>query len=104
MKLANTLPLTSTNILDEYPYPRPKGIPDNWVIHPHNNPNISLISKNDEKTGKKWIPNIRENWINPEALKDVCKRIGCDGVKGHDRKPNSYHVDECNERVEENKD
>ena len=31
MKLVNTLPLASTNTLDEYPYPRPKGIPDNWV-------------------------------------------------------------------------
>ena len=98
MKLANSLPLVSVNTLDEYPYPRPKGIPDNWVINPHNNPDVESISA--EVKGKKY-PYVRENWINPDALKDVCKRMNCGGTEGHDRKPNSYYADE---RVEESED
>ena len=81
---------------------RPKGIPDNWVINPHNNPDISLIGKIDKKSGKVWIPHQRENWINPEALKDVCKRMNCDGIKGHDRKTNAYYIQQAAEKAKSN--
>ena len=62
----------------------PEMIPRDWVVNPHNNPDISLIGKIDKRTGKKWTPSIRENWISPESLKKICPDCN------HERKTNAY--------------
>ena len=67
----------------------PKDIPENWVVNPHNNPDISMIGKADERTGKKWIPGIRENWISPEALEKICP--GCK----HKRETNEFYSNQA---------
>ena len=58
---------------------KPKGIPDDWVVNPHNNPDIQYV-----KTSK--TPLIRENWISPEALEKICP--GCT----HTRMTNAYYL------------
>ena len=63
---------------------KPKGIPDDWVVNPHNNPDIQYV-----KTSK--IPLIRENWISPQALQKLCSKKGCD-QSTHTRLPNSHYL------------
>lgn len=68
----------------------PEMIPRDWVVNPHNNPDISLISKIDKRTGKKWTPSIRENWISPESLKKICPDCN------HERKTNACYLTSAN--------
>ena len=65
---------------------RPKGIPSDWVVNPHNNPDIQYV-----KTSK--TPLIRENWISPQALQKLCSKRGCD-QSTHDRLPNSHYLEQ----------
>ena len=65
---------------------KPDGIPNNWVVNPHNNPDIEHV-----KTSK--TPLIRENWISPQALQKLCSKIGCDQTT-HNRLPNSHYRDQ----------
>ena len=58
---------------------RPNGVPENWIVNPHNNADIKYV-----QTSKK--PLIRENWISPEALEKICP--GCT----HTRMTNEYYI------------
>ena len=65
---------------------RPNGIPENWVVNPHNNPDIEYV-----KTSKR--PLIRENWISPEALEKICPRCT------HSRMTNAYYIKNKSEQI-----
>ena len=58
---------------------RPNGVPENWIVNPHNNPDVQYV-----QTSK--TPLIRENWISPEALEKICP--GCT----HTRMTNAYYL------------
>ena len=65
---------------------RPKGIPSDWVVNPHNNPDIQYV-----KTSK--TPLITQNWISPQALQKLCSKKGCD-QSTHARLPNSHYLNQ----------
>ena len=65
---------------------RPNGVPENWIVNPHNNPDIEYV-----KTSKR--PLIRENWISPEALEKICP--GCT----HSRMTNAYYIKNKSEQI-----
>ena len=69
---------------------RPNGVPENWIVNPHNNPDISMIGK-EMGTSQKWIPDIRENWISPSALDEICPEPK-DGKCPHTRETNAYYL------------
>ena len=70
---------------------KPSRIPNDWVVNPHNNPDVESIGK--VINGQKWIPHIRENWISPQALQKLCSKIGCDQTT-HNRLPNSHYLEQ----------
>ena len=72
---------------------RPERIPENWVVNPINNIDISFItSANKDKI------HTRENWVNPEALIEILEKK-YKGIPEKDipvikeRNTNQYYLD-----------
>jgi len=74
----------------------PKGIPENWVVNPHNNRAVdaivTIVKDKDSGEDITTYPHIRENWINPEALDKICPET-TEGKCTHKRETNAYYIE-----------